>query len=132
MRAVLDPNVVISGLLSRGSPAKALVAWQEGRFELVVSPPLLGELERALAYPKLRARIPRRDAEAALRWLSQSATVVDHPPEEPPFRSEDPGDDHLIALAAAERAALVSGDKHLLALADRIPVYSPREFVDLL
>jgi predicted nucleic acid-binding protein len=58
--------------------------------------------------------------------------VVDHPPEEPPFRSEDLGDDYLIALAAAERAALVSGDKHLLALADRIPVYSPREFVDLL
>jgi predicted nucleic acid-binding protein len=53
------------------------------------------------------------------------------PDEEPPVRSEDPGDDYLIALAAAERAVLVSGDKHLLALADRIPVYSPREFIDL-
>jgi hypothetical protein len=30
-----------------------------------------------------------------------------------------------------ERAALVSGDEHLLALAGRIPIYSPREFVDL-
>jgi len=132
VRAVLDPNVVISGLLSRdGSPAQALLAWREGRFELVVSPLLLGELERALAYPKLRARITRRDAEAALRWLSQGAAVADDPAGESPFRSEDPGDDHLIALAAEERAALVSGDKHLLVLAGRIPVYSPREFVDL-
>lgn len=132
MRAVLDPNVVISGLLSRdGSPAQTLLAWREGRFELVVSPLLLGELARALAYPKLRARITRQDAEAALRWLSQSATVADDPAGKPPFRSEDPGDDYLIALAAQERAALVSGDKHLLALAGRIPVYSPREFVDL-
>lgn len=132
MRAVLDPNVVISGLLSRhGSPAQTLLAWREGRFELVVSPLLLEELERALAYPKLRARISGGDAEAALRWLSQSATVADDPPGEPPLRSEDPGDDYLIALAAAERAALVSGDKHLLALAGQIPVYSRREFVAL-
>ena len=51
MRAVLDPNVVISGLLSRdGSPAQTLLAWREGRFELVVSPLLLGELARALAF----------------------------------------------------------------------------------
>ncbi|MBA2420337.1 MAG: hypothetical protein H0V57_04320 [Thermoleophilaceae bacterium] len=49
----------------------------------------------------------------------------------PPVRSEDQGDDYLIALAAEQRAALVSGDKHLLALAGRIPVYSPREFIDL-
>jgi len=129
---VLDPNVIISGLLSRdGSPARTLLAWRDGRFELVLSPLLLGELERALSYPKLRARITRQDAEAAIRWLSQSAAVADDPPEGPSLRSEDPGDDYLIALAAAERAALVSGDKHLLALAGRIPVYSPREFADL-
>lgn len=132
MQAVLDPNVVISGLLSHdGSPARILLAWQEGRSELIVSPLLLGELKRALAYPKLRSRISRRDAEAVLQWLSQSATAVDDPREAPPVRSEDPGDDYLIALAAEQHAALVSGDKHLLALAGRIPVYSPREFVDL-
>jgi len=132
VRAVLDPNVIISGLLSRdGSPARVLLAWQEGRVEVLASPRLLEELERALGYPKLRARISRPDAQAALQWLSQGATIVGVPDEEPPVRSEDPGDDYLIALAAAERAVLVSGDKHLLALADRIPVYSPREFIDL-
>lgn len=51
------------------------------------------------------------------------------PPGTPPLRSDDPGDDHLVALAAAGRATLVSGDRHLLALRGRIPVYSPREFL---
>ena len=133
MRAVVDPNVIISALLSRaGSPAQVLLAWQQGRFELVISNGLLEELRRALAYPKLVKRIPPEDAEEVLRWLARSATVVAHPADDPPLRSEDPGDDYLIALAAAERAALVSGDRHLLALAGRIPVYSSAEFLQLL
>jgi uncharacterized protein len=134
VRAVLDPNVVISGLLSQaGSPAQVLRAWREGRFQAIVSPLLLAELERALTYPKLRKRIPASDADAAVRWLQGAATVVDDPTEHhPPVHSEDPGDDYLIALAARERAALVSGDRHLLALSARIPVYSPRGFLDIL
>jgi predicted nucleic acid-binding protein len=47
-------------------------------------------------------------------------------------RSDDPGDDYLIALASAQRAALVSGDKHLLDVSDEIPVFSPRDFLELL
>ena len=133
MRAVLDPNVVISGFLSQtGSPAAVLQAWRKGSFEAIVSPLVLAELERALAYPKLRKRIPSSDADAAVRWLRGGATVVDDPAEQPPVRSEDPGDDYLIALAAHQRAALVSGDRHLLALAARIPVYSPGDFLHLL
>ncbi len=133
MRAVLDPNVVISGLLSPdGAPARVLLAWTQGRFELTVAPLVLDELRRALAYPKLRKRIAREDAEAAVEWLERGARLVGDPTGEPPMRSDDPGDDYLIALAAEQRAALVSGDGHLLALAGRIPVYSPREFLDLI
>ncbi len=38
-----------------------------------------------------------------------------------------PGDDYLIARAARHAAALLSGDEHLLELAGRVPVYSPRD-----
>jgi len=107
-----------------------LRAWQEGRVEVLVSPLLLDELTRALAYPKLRERIPADDAAEAVRWLAEGATHVDDPPDEPPVCSEDPGDDYLIALAADQRAALVSGDRHLLALSEHIPVYSPRALLD--
>jgi putative PIN family toxin of toxin-antitoxin system len=132
VRAVLDPNVVISGLISRkGPPARLLASWREGHFEAVVSPLLLEELRRALAYPKLRRRLPADDAEAAVRWLAAGATPADDPGAGPPVRSSDPGDDYLIALAAEQTAALVSGDRHLLDLKDRIPVYSPSDFLAL-
>jgi predicted nucleic acid-binding protein len=65
---------------------------------------LLSELERALAYPKLRRHIGESDV----------ADLV------------------LIVLASTHRAALVSRDKDLLALEGEIPVFSPRAFLDLL
>lgn len=43
-----------------------------------------------------------------------------------------PDDDYLIALASAQRAALVSGDKHLLGFEGEIPVFSPRTFSGML
>jgi predicted nucleic acid-binding protein len=50
VRAVLDTNVLISAFLSpQAAPARAIRAWLDGRFELIVSPLLLAELERALA-----------------------------------------------------------------------------------
>jgi putative PIN family toxin of toxin-antitoxin system len=125
VRAVLDPNVIISGVLSsEGAPARVLKAWREGRFEVIASPQLLEELRRALAYPKLRARISEAEARELVSWVSQAAANVDDPKHHPPVRSSDPGDDYLIALAAAHNAALVSGDKHLLELRGRIPVYA--------
>ena len=133
MRAVLDPSVLISALPSpNGAPADLLRALDRGEFELITSQPLLDELGRALAYPKLRRRISKQDAEAFVGWVLGSATSALGRQPEPTIRSPDPGDDYLIGLAASERAALVSGDKHLLDLANEIPVFSPREFLQLL
>ena len=86
MRAVLDPNVIISGLLSpSGNAAWLLQAWERGEFELVVSAGLLAELERALAYPKLRRRVTEGDARQVVRWLSQSGTIAADPTLHNPF-----------------------------------------------
>jgi putative PIN family toxin of toxin-antitoxin system len=132
LRAVLDANVLISALLSRtGAPARLLLAWQEGRFELIVSPGLLAELGRALAYPKLCRLIPASDAEAFVAWLSRSAVLARDPGGPPPIRSADPGDDYLLSLAADQRAVLVSGDGHLLALAGDFPIHTPAGFLSL-
>jgi putative PIN family toxin of toxin-antitoxin system len=133
VRAVLDPNVIISGLLSStGNAARLLGAWEAGEFELIISIALLEELGRALGYPKLRKRISEEEAERVLQWLSESATVVNDPTIEAPVRSADPGDDYLIALAASRQAILISGDKHLLDLAEQIPVLEPARFIEQL
>jgi len=134
LRAILDPNVLIAALLSpRGSPARVFRAWLDGAFELIVSPALLGELERALDYPKLRKRISGDDGQALIELLRHSATIVDDSAVPlPALSSRDPGDDYLLAIAVDQHAALVSGDKDLLALAGELPVHSPARFASLI
>ena len=132
MRAVLDPNILISALLSRsGAPAQIVARWLAGEFELVVSESLLAELERALAYPKLRARVAAGDAAELVALLRTAAELAPDRPDAP-RRSPDPGDDYLLALAESTDARLVSGDQHLLGLAGRLPIHTPRAFLELL
>jgi uncharacterized protein len=130
VRAVLDVNVLVSAILSpTGAPARLLLAWQTGAFELIVSPALLAELARALGYPRLRRLIPATEADAYLEWLERSAAVAHDPDGPPPVRAVDPDDDYLVALAADQRAMLVSGDRHLLALGEDFPVVTPAGFL---
>ncbi len=107
-------------------------AWLDGAFELVVSVLLLAELERAQAEPKQRERINPAEVRELVDLLRREAQTVGDPDDPPSLRSADPGDDYLIALAAAAPAAIVSGNRHLLDLAQRLPVYSPAEFLALL
>lgn len=133
MRAVLDPNVIISGLLSAsGPPARLLEAWTRGAFELVVSQSLLAELERALGYPKVADRITSAERSGLLALLRSEAEIARDPTLPPAQESSDPGDNYLIALSADQRAPLVTGDKHLTALAEELPILTPRQFLDLL
>jgi putative PIN family toxin of toxin-antitoxin system len=130
VRAVLDANVHISALLSAaGSPGRIVRAFVEGRFELVVSPKLLSELQRALGYAKLQRYIDAEESAQYIAWLRDAALLVEDPGGDPPARSADPEDDYLLALAASQQAHLVSGDRHLLQLADERPIHSPAEFL---
>jgi putative PIN family toxin of toxin-antitoxin system len=132
LRAVLDPNVLVSALLSRGgTPAQILARWIEGEFELVVSTRLLNELERTLGYPKIAERLDEEESAEFVQLLRDHA-VLAADRDAVPERAPDPGDDHLIALAEAERALLVSGDRHLLGLADELPIVPPRVFLETL
>jgi putative PIN family toxin of toxin-antitoxin system len=133
VRALLDANVLVSALLSRaGTPPRLITLWLDAAFELVMCPALLTEVERVLGQPKLRTRIERADAKRFVELLTELAEMVPDPEGPPPVHSEDPFDEYLLALAAREQVPLVSGDKHLLALRGRAPVFSPREFLDRL
>jgi uncharacterized protein len=129
LRVVLDPNVLVSALLSpEGAPARVLLAWIDGAFELIISPKLTAELERVLEYPKLATRISEHERTELLDWLTRSAISVDDPPESP-IAVSDKGDDYLVALASVENAVLVSGDKTLIELGERFPVLAPVQFL---
>lgn len=134
MRVVLDPNVLVSALISpAGPPREILTAWTQGRFELVASPALLGELRDVLARAKLRRWVSVATAAEYVDALAEDAVVIDDPAAHPGL-SPDPDDDYLITLARANAADyLISGDRHLTGLTDpNPPVLTPRQFRDLL
>ncbi len=134
IRAVLDPGVLISALISQvGAPAGLLEAWASGAFELVVSDRVLEELELVLRRPKFHRWVTEDDIAQFLETLRAHA-VVEPDPEAIAAISPDPDDDYLIALAIAAGAhVLVSGDRHLTELTDlRPPVRTPRSFLDTL
>ena len=118
-------------LSPHGAPAELVSRWLAGEFELVVSDLLLAELERALGYPKLSQRIASGDA-AELVALLRNTAVHEADPPVAPARSTDAGDDYLLALAESAGALLVSGDRHLLELADSFPIVTARAFLDRL
>jgi len=48
IKAVLDTNLHFRGVLERGPPFEILKAWQEERFRLAISLPILQEYRRVL------------------------------------------------------------------------------------
>jgi putative PIN family toxin of toxin-antitoxin system len=129
VRAVLDVNVLVSGVLSaKGPSAEILRASRNGEFELVISEKLLAELTRTLAYPRLRKRIPQEKAAAFAHWVRDHGTLAEDPVSPPPVASRDPDDDYLLALAIDRQAYIVTGDQDLLVLSADFPILTPAQF----
>lgn len=131
-RVVLDPNVLISGLLTpRGASARILLHLRSGAFELVTSPALLAELRAVLRRDKFRRYVTADEADEFVELVRRESTMIQDPEASTGPIGEDPGDEYLIRLARTARAdALVSGDPDLTGLKPRIPVKTPREFLD--
>lgn len=126
---MLDPGVIVSGLLNPdGPPGRLLDAWVDGEFDLVVSPHLLEELTEVLARPKLASRLDSTVVSDMLRLVRGAAVVVG---DGPPARvCRDPDDDYLVALALGTGSLLVSGDKDLLSVqVEHVEVLPPVEAV---
>jgi uncharacterized protein len=125
-----DVNVLISATLSaRGSSAEVIRSFRDGAFELVLSELPIAELTRALAYPKIRKRIPSEKAHAFVSWVRSHGTLAEDPRDPPSVCSPDPDDDNLVALAIGARSYLVTGEQHLLGLQADLPILTPAEFL---
>jgi putative PIN family toxin of toxin-antitoxin system len=134
MKAVVDTNVIVSAVLSAtAAPAGVLTAWRQGRFDLAVSPPLLAEYRRALAYERVRRIHGLSDDEldGIVERFSLFAIVVE-PVLEIDAVTDDPDDNRVLECAVtAAVEVIVTGDKHLRAIGvfRGIRVLSPAEFL---
>src|SRR6266446_2839766 len=133
VRAVLDTNVLLSGLLWRGTPHALVEEIRAGALTLISSPALLAELAEVMNRPKFQAIMVRSntDPERMLSELWRLAEIIDPPPLPAPV-SRDPADDAVLALAAASQADLIiSGDADLLTLGSHagIPIIDAAEAV---
>jgi putative PIN family toxin of toxin-antitoxin system len=128
VRVVLDTNVLVSGLAYPASiPGRILSAWRQGGVDLVLSRHILDEMVRVL--PRLR-RISLSPSE--IRDLADSflfmAEIVE-PIAELDEALRDKTDQLVLGtLRAASADYLVTGDKDLLALAERYPILTPAVF----
>ena len=135
-RAVLDTNVVVSGLISpKGPPAAILRALRSKRFILVSSPPINEEIIEVLNRPYIRDRYGLGDRIFDVSFIlwELAELVIDLPDVRV---SSDPDDDKFLATADTGRADyLVTGDVgHLLNLHNYkgVAIISPREFASAL
>jgi uncharacterized protein len=130
VRIVLDTNVFVSGIFFSGPSSRILEAWRDGRIELAVSPDILDEYLRV--GNELSKQFPSIDLSPILSLVTIHAMMF-KPPKLPGQVCEDPDDDMFIACAIASKSkVIVSGDKHLLKVADfgGVLIVKPRAFVD--
>lgn len=134
-RVVLDTNILVSALVFRSStPAEIRRAWTSGRCLPLVSRETAGEFAAVLAYPKFKLSPDERNE--LLGDLLPYCEIVEVPRSDcglPVCR--DPNDMMFLRLARAGRAAfLVSGDKDILAPADRfdVPIVTAADFLSAL
>lgn len=135
MRVVLDTNILIGALITKGTPPDRLYqAWLRGEFELVTSMAQLAELTNVLARPRLHKFLNADEVTAIVENLGTRALVLDELPSV--HLSPDPKDNPILAAAIAGKVALiVSGDKkHMLALGEvhGIPTVTAREALERL
>lgn len=137
MKAVLDVGMYVSATIrADGHPAQVLNAWRNDEFELYTSLPILEDLRRVLAYPRIRKRHQWIDEEIDLFVVSLGMAAHLTPGElEVSVVKDDPTDDKIFACAEEGQVDyVVSSDEHLTKLDthEGIQIVTPRQFLDIL
>lgn len=132
IRVVLDTNVVVSALLTRGgAEAHALDLAAARKIQLYVSVPILAEYEEVLRRSKFSGVSPKA-IDAALELIRRVATVV-NPKETLAISSHEDDNRFLECVEAADADYLVTGNKrHFPEQWNKCVVLGARELVELL
>lgn len=132
LRAVIDTNVLFTGLTKQGPEGDVVDAWVKREFVPCVSTALAYEYEGVLG-----RKLGKRKRAHALGALQALLDRVEFTPIWTRVRplSPDPGDDFLIECALNAQAPIVTLNLRDLKIAEaarNIPVLTPLEFIELL
>jgi putative PIN family toxin of toxin-antitoxin system len=127
LKAVLDTQVILRGASSPppSVASKIYAAWDAGGFTLLISEPILSEVQDVLSRPEVlrKLRMTPIEAGALLDLLRRRSVHVT--PAIRIARSRDPDDDKFLDCAVAAGADyIVSADADLLSLrqVENIPI----------
>jgi len=129
-RYVFDTNVLISALLFPASTPRRAFDFALDHGKLLVSLPLLRELQRILQYPKFDPYASPTQRAQFVDLLTVVGTLTTITVQLQVVR--DPKDNFVLELAVSGGASvIISGDQDLLILRvhDGIPIRTPAQFL---
>ena len=119
---VIDTNIVLDIWVYQDPATPSLLnALEEGKLQWLATEPMREELLRVLDYPHIAQRRNRDgvSAEAVLVHFDRLAKIQAIAPKAP-YICKDEDDQKFIDLAAAHQALLLSKDKQVLSLTNRL------------
>ncbi len=128
LRVVLDTNVLVSGLAYPGSaPGYIVSLWRQGGVDVVLSRYILDETARVL--PRMsRLQLNPSEIRDLVDSLMFLADIIE-PDAEQETSLRDAADQQVLGpLRASQANYLITGDKDLLALAEKYPIVTPATF----
>lgn len=133
LRVVLDTNVLLSGIAYPASvPGKILAAWRHGSVDVLLSAFILDELRRVLPRLAQCHGLKAAEIDDLVDALCIQAEVIEPASGAQPDLRDTDDQPVLATLLAALKTSgadyLITGDKDLLALADRYPIVTPAKF----
>ena len=119
VRVTADANLLASGALrmrSDAAPVRLIDTWRDGGFTLILSDPLLAEVERTLTNRYFTQRLPATDRHDFLALLRRRAVITPLTVTVTGIATH-PEDDLVLAAALSGGAQfVVTGDYKLLTL----------------
>jgi uncharacterized protein len=128
LRVVLDTNVLVSGLAYPGSvPGRIVNIWRQGGLDVVLSRYILDGMSRVL--PRLtRAGLSSDEIRDLVDSFMFLADIVE-PGGGEDASLRDAADQQVLGTLLGSKADyLITGDKDLLALAEKYPIVTPAMF----
>jgi uncharacterized protein len=133
LRAVIDTNILVSGLIRKqGLPGQVLRRLRDGDFSIIYSVPIMVEVVDVLSRPQIQRKyqVMSDDITALIYLVRLRGELVS--PNRKIDTCRDPKDNRFLEAAIEGNAdMIVSGDKDLLDMVDfeTIPIISTAEFL---